>query len=466
MGHRIPPVAGAHVIIAPRSIFTRIVLLSAALSAVLLAGLWWMTDQTIRETFAALTRESVDVDLTGLVDIYASGGQAELEQRIADRLAMVPTDGVRAHYLLADTAGNRIAGDLSQWPALDPLISESGTIGIGNRTLVYGRATLISDELQLLVAHEPPDRSFLLTRVALVFLLGGTVFVGCTALFAQLASSRVRSRVSQVSEAFRRNDEPALAQLASPERPDEIDQIASQASQAVRQARQLMLAYRETSEQIAHEIRTPLMHLDSRIVKAIAQHPDDPSRSILVEARGDIKRLVATLEALLDIASSKARSGDPGGMKPIDFSAMVRQICELYQDSADEAGYRFGWEIAEGVIVQGDEAQLGRIVTNLLDNAFKYNRAGGAIRVTLGPEPRLCVADEGPGIPEGEREKVFERFYRGKSAASDIQGSGMGLALARAIAERHGFSLDLADGGEHTAGAAFVLAPDGGQGGG
>ena len=73
-------------------------LLSAVLSAVLLAGLWWITDQTIRDSFAASTREGVDVDLTGLVDIYASGGQAELEQRIADRLAMVPIDAGRAHW--------------------------------------------------------------------------------------------------------------------------------------------------------------------------------------------------------------------------------------------------------------------------------------------------------------------------------------------------------------------------------
>lgn len=104
----------------------------------------------------------------------------------------------------------------------------------------------------------------------------------------------------------------------------------------------------------------------------------------------------------------------------------------------------------------GDEAQLGRIVTNLLDNAFKYNRPGGAIRVTLEPGPRLVVTDEGPGIAQGEREKVFERFYRGRDTDPDIQGSGMGLALARAIAERHQLSLRVAP--THP-GATFILAP-------
>jgi signal transduction histidine kinase len=149
-------------------------------------------------------------------------------------------------------------------------------------------------------------------------------------------------------------------------------------------------------------------------------------------------------------------------MNPVDFSVTVEQICELYQDSAEEAGYRFDWTVAEGVIVQGNESQLGRIVTNLLDNAFKYNQPGGMIHVSLESGPKLSVTDEGPGIPAAEREKIFERFYRGKTAASDIQGSGMGLALARAIAERHGLSLSLKD---SESGAQFVLSASNGRGG-
>ena len=425
------------------------------MSSVLLLGLWWITNQTICETFAASARESVDVDLAGLADIHASGGRQELERRIADRLAMIPTDGGRPHYLLADGAGRKLAGDLARWPDLDPAISESGTIAIGSNSTAFGRATLLDEDLRLLVAHEPPDRSEILRRVGWVFLLGGVVFVACTAVFAQSASARVRARVGRVNEAFRQGDEAALDRLAAPRRPDEIDRIASQAAEAVRHARNLMQAYRETSEQIAHEIRTPLMHLDSRIVKALAKQPDATASAHLVEARSDIRRLVASLEALLDIASSKAQVGDTRGMVTVDFSALVEQICELYQDSAEEAGYALRWNVTPGVAIAGDEAQLGRIVTNLLDNAFKYNRPGGVIEVTIQPGPRLVVTDEGPGVPPDEREKVFERFYRRRAASSEVQGSGMGLALARAIAERHGLSLVLED---SASGAQFVLA--------
>ncbi|HEY8604164.1 HAMP domain-containing sensor histidine kinase [Tsuneonella suprasediminis] len=457
MGRGISVVAGAHIIIARRSIFTHIVFLSAILSAVLLLGLWWVTDQTIRETLATSTRNNVDVDLAGLVDIHASGGRAELERRIADRLAVVPVDGSRPHYLLADAKGGAIAGDIQSWPALDPAISESGTIPIGDRTQAYARATLIAPGLRLLVAHEPLDEGPLLARVATVFLLGGAIFVACIALFAQAASGRVRQRVSQVSSAFRASDDDALKRLTMPDRPDEIDRIASQAADAIKRARQLSEANRETSEQIAHEIRTPLMHLDTRLVKALKQQGGDPATAAhLAEARGEIRRLVGTLEALLDIASSKARTGDSQGMKPVDLSTMVSGICELYADSAEEAGYDFQWQIAPDVTMIGDAAQLGRIVTNLLDNAFKYNRDNGAIRVELAPGPVLTVSDDGPGIPDADHERVFDRFYRGKAASGDQSGSGLGLALARAIAVRHGLHIHLAAG---DGGARFVVEP-------
>ena len=441
-----------------QSIFTRITLLSATLSAVLLCGLWWVTDRTINETVAASLREGVDVDLAGLIDIHASAGTDELVRRIADRLAVVPGDGARAHYLLGNAGGARIAGDLAAWPGLDPAVSESGTILVGKQTNAHARATLLPGNLRLLVAYETPARTPLLSRVALVFLLGGAVFVVCIALFAQAAGGRVRQRVAGVSAAFASGDDQALSAIAGAHTADEIDEIARQAAVALKRDRQMMAAYRETSEQVAHEIRTPLSHLDARLAKALAGNPAPPTSAHLVAARNEIRQLVGTLEALLDIAASKATEGHRQGMRPVDLSAMTHRICELYQDSAEDAGYAFSWDIAPDVSFVGDEAQLGRIVTNLLDNALKYSHPGGAIRVVLEPGPRLSIADNGPGIAAVDRERVFERFWRGPSVrAGDLSGAGLGLALARAIAERHGLTLRVMP---SEPGAHFMLAPE------
>jgi signal transduction histidine kinase len=433
------------------------VILSAGLSAALLLCLWWTVDQTIRDTIDASLRDAVDVDLASLVDIHASGGDRELQARIADRLAVVPSDGNRAHYLLTTADGRKLAGDIGQWPALDPGISETGRIAIGAQSAAQARVTQLPGGLRLLVAHEPSERGPLLARVGLVFLVGGALFVACIALFAQTAASRVRQKVAGVGAAFRQGDDQALAVLAGASVSDEIDEIAGQAALALRRDRALMQAHRETSEQVAHEIRTPLSHLDARLAKTLSEVSDGPVAERLKEARDDIRRLVGTLEALLDIAAHKAQEGHRQALRPVNLSGMVARICDLYQDSAEEAGHAFAWEIAPAVLLPGEEAQLSRIVTNLLDNAFKYNRPGGAIHVTLQPGPILRVTDEGPGISPEDRDRVFERFYRGKATAGDQPGAGLGLALAQAIAHRHGLRIRVVP---SDTGAHFVMEPE------
>ena len=161
-----------------------------------------------------------------------------------------------------------------------------------------------------------------------------------------------------------------------------------------------------------------------------------------------------TLESLLDIASSKSRRGDRAGLSPVDLSAMVSSLCELYSGSADETGHSLNWIVESGVVIDGEERQLSRLVTNLLDNAFKYVPPGGRIDVTLKAGPVLIISDNGPGISQSDKDRIFDRFYRGEGRSGDAYGSGLGLALAKAIAERHGLDLTL-EGVE--AGAKFRL---------
>ena len=418
-------------------------LLAIGLSVALLLGLWVLTDRTIRGTLDASAREAVDLDLAGLVDIHASGGQDELVRRIDDRLAIKPADGGTPHYLLSDDRGARIAGDIAAWPSLDPAISEAGLVRLGEGTEAYARATQLGPDLRLVVAHEAADAAPLLHRVALVFLAGGAVFVLVIGVFSRLSMDRLRRRITRINAAYREPGRVRLGALAAAERPDEIDELAAHSASALARLSSLMEAYRDASDQIAHEIRTPLMHLDGRLVKALATDPPPETAKRLLEARGEIRRLVGTLESLLDIAASKAHQGDRHGLKPLNLSAMVERICELYQDSAEESGHAFTWRITPGIKLEGEESQLGRLVTNLLDNAFKYVPEGGRVMLTLDPGPVLVVEDDGPGVPEAERERIFERFYRSEGQRGNLSGSGLGLALAKAIAERHRLTLVL-----------------------
>ena len=125
---------------ARRSIFSRLVLAAIGLSLALVFALWFVTHQTVVSTLNEGAQSQVDVDIAGLVDIYATGGLSELQERIADRIALTPAQGSTPHYLLANESGLRIAGDIDAWPQLDPRVSEAGTIPIGESSQGFARA--------------------------------------------------------------------------------------------------------------------------------------------------------------------------------------------------------------------------------------------------------------------------------------------------------------------------------------
>lgn len=413
------------------------------LSIALVLALWFVTHQTVLSTLNEGAENEVDVDIAGLVDIYASNGLEELEQRIADRIALTPSEGNTPHYMLASNSGARIAGDIARWPQLDAMVSETGIIPIGTSSEGFARAVQLGPDLKLLVARRIDRSRAVLRNVALAFAVGGTVFVALVALLGRLAMLDLQRRIGQINLAFR--DPAHEAEFAHAGKGDEIDELTAHSAAALTRQRNLMEAYKETSEQLAHEMRTPLSHLDNRLLKALDAGPPPQVGERLIEARSEIRRLVQTLESLLDIAASKTRRGDKAGLQSVDLSAMVSRICDLYSGSAEETGHTLAWDIEAGVTVQGEERQLSRLVTNILDNALKYVPSGGRIDVSLRAGPELVIADNGPGIAPADRARVFERFYRGRAGTGDVHGSGLGLALAQAIAERHRLTLSLDD---------------------
>ncbi|MFC0203464.1 sensor histidine kinase [Novosphingobium soli] len=440
-----------------KSIFAQIVLWAIATAAIITFGLWLLTNATIQRTSRQALERAVDVDLAGMVDIYASGDEQELAERIADRLALQPRDADPAHYLLADAKGRRIAGDMTAWPNLHAGLSQAGEVRIAGNRHAYARATQLSPDLRLLVAHEHRDIGILLRQVALVFLTGGVLAVLAVALGGWMAAHRLAGRIERINAAFRQPDDAALAELARGSAGhDEIDELTSHSGNALARLKQLAAAHRETTDHVAHEIRTPLMHLDNRLVKALAATPDGETAARIADARTEIRGLIRMLESLLDIAASEARRGDRHGLAPVDLSALATRLGELYADSAEESGHRFQLDITPGVVVEGEEMQLTRLVTNLLDNAFKFVPSGGTVSLKLDRGPLLVVSDDGPGIPEDQRESIFEKFGRGGNCFG-TEGAGLGLALCRAIAERHHLEITLAP---SQRGARFTVSPE------
>jgi signal transduction histidine kinase len=434
------------------SIVRRVALASmaVALAAVSLLGLatWVLVSSANSQSI----RATVDTDLAGLADIYSTGGQGELVARIEDRLALDGLDQRRAHYLVTGNGGKRIAGDLQHWPALSADRSEAGHVALDGGKPAFARATRLSRDLSIVVAREEGRDRALLANLMAMFLVAGVAVVLVVGLLARAQSRRIAGRVEAINAAYRGTAPGRAAALTGDSTDDEIGELARHSGAALERVGRLFDAQRHVSDNVAHEIRTPLMRLDQRLL-ALLKASDAPAAASLDGARTDIRGIVAMLDSLLDIAASAARRGDPGGLSPFDLSALAADVADVYRSSMEEAGLGFEANIAPEVTMLGEPMQITRLISNLLDNAIKFVPAGGIVRLEVTRDGSLVVSDDGPGIPPEARATIFNRFRRGDH--NGPIGHGLGLALARAIAERHGMTLRL----ERTAvGASFRMA--------
>ncbi len=429
-----------------RPLVRRLVMGTALLSLIALAALYgavhWVTSAAITRSLTT----AVDTDIAGLADIYASGGEAELIARLRDRQALTVSEGRRAHYLLADATGRTLVGPVRPWPALAASRSESGYITLSGAGPVFARATLLSPTLRLLVARDYTSDQAQLRQLGWTFAsvaLG--IWIAALAL-AHFAGKALLRRLSRITLALQHSDGGALALAgeAGPAR-DEIALLAQTSADLIGRANRLAELHRHMSDHVAHEVRTPLMHLDNRLVAALRGGSDAAAVQGQIEsARRDIRSIAALLDSLLDIAASEARRGDPTGLTSVNLSALARELVELYQPSFEESDLNLAAAITPDVVMEGEAMQLTRLLSNLLDNASKYVPAGGTVILTVAPGPLLMVEDNGPGIDPAVRPHLFERFRRG-AVHGTRGGHGLGLALARAIAERHGLTLHAED---------------------
>ena len=407
----------------------------------------------IRRASDAELARGVNLEITALADIHATGGRADLIARVADRLALRSRDVDPVHYLVADASGARIAGDLARWPLLSAENSEAGFVTLPGGGSAWARATQLAPNLRVVVAHEHRARTALLQRLSFAFAAAALVILIAAALTAWWAAKRLRARVGVVNAAFRAIEEGAIGgSVPGADVPDELGTLAAHANRLLARLAALIHAQREVTDQVAHEIRTPLMHLDNRLLKLIDRSPDPAVVAALGEARAETRGIAAMLDSLLDIAASRARRDDRVGFERVDLSALAASIAELYADSAEDQGLSLATRIAPDVELPGDAMQLTRLLSNLLDNAFKYVPSGGRIELVVEPGLRMEVRDNGPGVPADARERIFERFQRVGGGAGP--GHGLGLSLARVIAERHGLTIRCEDA---RPGCAFVI---------
>lgn len=436
------------------SLVVPLVLTATALTLAATALLYFVTAAVIRSEADAALLRSVDTEIAAMADIHATGGRRELVARIRDRLAMRADGQDRAHYLLADSSGSPIVGDIAHWPLLSAENSQAGFVTLAGEIPVFARATQLAPDLRLVAAREYGGRTHLLSRVRTAFLLTGAGILLAALGLGWATAGRLRRRVQGLNRGFHAIETGDLGHRLSNVPPDELGELAEHANRLVDRLAQVIQAQRDVTDQVAHEIRTPLAHLDAHLLRLIERSVDPALTESLGQLRQDARGIAELLDSLLDIAASEARRGDRTGLEQVDVSQIASDLADLYADSASELGLDFRPRIAPNVIIDGDTMQLTRALSNLLDNAFKYAGANSRVELIVEPGPRLIVRDNGPGVPAEMRERIFRRFERG---ADRGRGHGLGLALVRAIAARHGLRIQCRDA---EPGAEFAIEPE------
>lgn len=412
----------------------------------------WNTRRLVTEQIS----QTVNAETTELVGRFDTDGLRGLVAAIENR-ALRPGSNL---YLVATPAGQGVAGNVG---SLEPGVL--GNIGwaetkyrrLEEQDLADHRALVRISQLpggfRLLVGRDLEERrrvfgvvvsaaqwSFL---VVIVLGLGGGLFV----------ARRVLTRIDAMTGTTQRIMAGDLSERLPVGRSgDELDRLAGNLNAMLERIEALMRGLKEVSDNIAHDLKTPLTRLRNRAEEALATSGNEADyRSALERTIEESDGLIRTFNALLMIA--RAESGQArGDMTDFDGADVARDIHELYEPLAEDKGLVLSVE-AEPAPLHGNRELISQALANLVENAIKYGQppqgASGTANVTIsakadGNEVLLSVADQGAGIPEADRARAVERFVR-LEASRTLPGSGLGLSLASAVATLHGGELRLSD---------------------
>jgi signal transduction histidine kinase len=239
-----------------------------------------------------------------------------------------------------------------------------------------------------------------------------------------------------------------MAPLAAGNVPEELVPLAESLNALLARLDEALSAQRRFTADAAHELRTPLAALKLQVGLAKRAQDESQRASALTELEAGVDRAAHLVEQLLTMARLEPESPDRRHER-VDLAALARDAIVARASLAEDKRIDLGLTGAAGAPVRGDPAMLAMLIGNLLDNALRYTPAGGRIDVAIEASPdetRLSVIDNGPGIAPADRQRVFERFYRGGAQGGEATGSGLGLSIVRRIANAHGATVTLGEG--------------------
>jgi signal transduction histidine kinase len=384
--------------------------------------------------------QAVELSAEGYEDIYASGGQGGLIAAVQTRAGIADADD--EFIWLGSKQGIWVAGH--DGPRVESL-STGNVTGAQLNTEVDERfrvAVRDFGDLQL-VTGQSYEESDAIGRAVLGAFGGATLLmillasIGATALAwrSQQRLDRISATLAKVAAGDMGSRVPRSGSA------DDLDELSSRINAALEQLETTVDGIRQVSTDIAHDLRTPISRLGIRLEQLLADTADQPAINEQLEvAAAETRQIVSTFDSLLRIAQIEA-GARRSRFRPLALPEIAIALHDAYLPVAGESGQTLEFNIASSAtaLVSGDHDLLSQLIANLVENAIRYCPTGAHIRIEVGSNEKIVwitVADDGPGIPAHELSNVTRRFYR-LDKSRHTPGSGLGLALVKAIAELH-----------------------------
>ena len=421
----------------------------------LLGFIYWSATESVTRQIDS----TINAEITGLAEQFNQRGLIGLVQAIERRAEKAGTS--RGLYILADDALEPLAGNLSRWPDEPPDSEGWVTFRLeypddAGSSANFGRARVfdLGRRFHLLVGHDIEERSRIAASIRGTLFWSVVITIGVSLIGGVLMSRSLLRQIDSINDASREIMAGDLSRrIPIGKHGDEIDEVAGNLNAMLDQIERLLAGMSQISDNIAHDLRTPISRLRTGLESALIGRADpEDYRDTIRRAIEEADNILKTFNALLSIAQAEAGATE-AQFESIDLKALLQDVGELYEPLADEQGIALKLEFAPNVTLQGDRNLLFQAVANLADNALKFSPSGSAVILALQKEPakgkkrenvEIVVADQGPGIPAGDRERVLERFHR-LEASRSTPGNGLGLSLVSAVAKLHGGNLRLDD---------------------
>ena len=392
-------------------------------------------------------------EYSSLQGVYERSGRDGLIAQIQQRIA----DGNSANnvYMLADPSLAALAGNLREWPPA--ATAASGWIefrasealpNAANRPLLRAMLQTFPSGDRLLVGRDISDldsfadqiKTAMISVAALLFVVAGVASI--------LVTRRTVGRIESINATSRAIMQSGLDQrIPLRGTHDEWDRVAENLNLMLDRIETLMGEVRQVSDNVAHDLRTPLTRMRGRLEKAYhGQRIGGDDQALIGDTIADLDAVLRIFSSLTRIAQIETQARK-GAFRTVNLVEIAGEVVELYDAAAEQEGTRLTVVGDREVLVTGDRDLIFDAIANLVDNAIKHGRAGGQVVVAnenIDGTPVISIADDGPGIPADRRGQVFKRFYRLEHSRY-TPGNGLGLSLVAAVAHLHGARIEMLD---------------------